>query len=717
MAWYPQFRHEWKSDNDDTLIVDFERDVYYYAPIIVKAQPSPFVIDYPKLKDKFEPVRGNGAEINLISETDGQLLDLIGNDPKEWKVKYYKNGTLEWMGWLVREQFEEPFSESENYPVSLHAANGFALLDEIAYLKSDGSKYTGLATQWDIITEIFTNHWGLIDDVYAVLAGLNTKFEGVEFAAGETILHKTYVKQANYYDEDDPSNPMSCREVLDSILRPYGAYIIQSGIYLYILDVHITAGGGSAYEGLYDNTFTYQADVGIPPLIDIYDDRGVYKTGGTVKTTLPFNYFKFRYSKYKAPELTTHLTDASLLGTGSTFPAYPDTSFYYQPIGTGFYFREYYSSSEWHFDGTGVQGSADIPAGRIMQFKQKIDDEPEQLLNMRNPDYYIWYGSGDSGSAEVSWSDSYVIGNDTTYLKIDAEIKFNNVTNPYDTEPAEALPYIGEVVAAASIDAFIMVGSMSYNRIAGEWAPTIDLTTSERSVKLFAYDESDNVMEQWLPIRTINGSGSVYSSLPNTEESVLIRLQEGVTGNVTMSVQATQQGYHWNEVVKSWTSPQSKTQLLDNAYLRDITIDFVQVGTLSEQTDDPEYFYRFDDSGLTNKTKSITLNHGDSSNETPVDNGALIYSDEHGVKHHIASWSRGGITGSVEELLLDSYINNYSASSIEYDIEIDNPLSLPSLRMTDEYSRSGTIFMYGGGTINPTEQSEKVHLIEVKKDE
>jgi hypothetical protein len=152
-------------------------------------------------------------------------------------------------------------------------------------------------------------------------------------------------------------------------------------------------------------------------------------------------------------------------------------------------------------------------------------------------------------------------------------------------------------------------------------------------------------------------------------------------------------------------------------YIKDFSVDTVEVGTLNPEDEDPEYFYRFDNNLLTNKTKNITLNHGDSSEGTPLDNGALIYKDDFEAYHYIYSWSRGGVTGSVEELLIDSYVNNYFDSSIEMTANLNNLGSYPSLRMEDTLYWTGPIFMYAGGTINPSNDSEELYLIEITKDE
>ena len=102
MAWYVNYTHEWYADNEDVLRIDFLRDLASQPSIVeMSGQPSPFVLSYTS-DDVMSSIKSGGAKLSMLSETDMQYSNpgFIGNDPKEWRVQFYRNSTLEWFGYL-----------------------------------------------------------------------------------------------------------------------------------------------------------------------------------------------------------------------------------------------------------------------------------------------------------------------------------------------------------------------------------------------------------------------------------------------------------------------------------------------------------------------------------------------------------------------------------------------------------------------------------------
>ena len=66
---------------------------------------------------------------------------------------------------------------------------------------------------------------------------------GVTLAASETPLHVLYVTSDNFYDED--GEPMKCREVVESLLRPFALTMTQRDGDIYIYDYNTILSGGS----------------------------------------------------------------------------------------------------------------------------------------------------------------------------------------------------------------------------------------------------------------------------------------------------------------------------------------------------------------------------------------------------------------------------------------------------------------------------------------
>ena len=217
----------------------------------ITGDEDPFYIEYPAV-NIFEPVKGSGCTLNLVSTTDRKFLNLFTANIMEYQIKLYKSGILYWVGYLDSELYSEPFNELTNYTVTFTGSDGFALLERLNYVDGSGNKYTGLVTQWQALQNIL-NKLGLpYKNIYV---GLSTTCTDFTLAAGETLLHKTYTNNNNWYNEDN--EPETARKVLEEILKPYAAFIIQDNANIYITDINTIAGASTASFKKYSSSFTY----------------------------------------------------------------------------------------------------------------------------------------------------------------------------------------------------------------------------------------------------------------------------------------------------------------------------------------------------------------------------------------------------------------------------------------------------------------------------
>jgi len=199
----------------------------------------------------------------------------------------------------------EPYDINFNYQVSLTGNDGFSLMDRFSFLQSDGSNYTGIMSKFDIIKIIF-GEIGLGFTEYRI--ALATTFTGYSGLTASTILHESYIDCANFYDED--KKPMSLREVMESILAPYGAYIRAENTNIYIEDIHTLASGGStSYKRFNFGTFAYSGIIAIPNVKTI-SSIGYKGTGTQIEMSGGVNRQVVTYSPYP---LKTIL-DESLVG-------------------------------------------------------------------------------------------------------------------------------------------------------------------------------------------------------------------------------------------------------------------------------------------------------------------------------------------------------------------------------------------------------------------
>lgn len=223
----------------------------------VKAGSPPFVVQLPDMSNKFQTVRGTGCIINLLSDTDMKFFDgLYHVDPKEFLIYHYIDSVLNWVGYLNPEMFTEPYDQSENYIIQTTGNDGFNLMDRLFFNEADSSQFKGMKSEWELLQIVF----GKIGLPYTdIRIALSTTFADFTGGADVTILHESYIDSANFYDEDE--KPMTLRGVIESILKPYGAFIMQSNGSVYISDVNTMAAGGSVtYQVFNASSYAYISD-------------------------------------------------------------------------------------------------------------------------------------------------------------------------------------------------------------------------------------------------------------------------------------------------------------------------------------------------------------------------------------------------------------------------------------------------------------------------
>jgi len=712
MAWYPHITHEWYSDNEEKLKVDFEKETFNATPTTMSGQPDPFIIEYPN-KEKFDPIRGSGANINLLSETNFQLTSFLGNDPIEWRVRFFSDGVLKWFGYLDRSRYEEPYTEIENYYVNLQATDGLGYLDKIQFLDISGSKYTGHMSQWDVLYLIFQK-WGLLDQITEVRVGLSTLLAKYPKASSETLFHLTQVNMANYYDED--GRAMTCREVLDAILRPYGAYVQISGTYILIYDINYIAGGGdrgASSTTYFNNSFVYAGSwLPISP-VSIHEDLGIYKTGGTLSVQELYKAVDIEYSKYKAEPIETHITDATYYTATQSWVH--DTS------GNDDYYRQYVDShSEWYF----YDAAGNDPKARIIGTKQEDADTPEYNLVVENIDFgnNPQVDATIDGAASASfYAGPWVTGDSDYFIRIKGKMKANTRTDPFNsstgdnpTKPSNAFR-IGVVIRISS-------GSLEGKAFhsSSTWVDWDSEFFEDKINYLYGkvdFDESSN--DVWLDICTANGDDSLYSPHPNTsDEGALFGLEEGVSGYISLYISEKIQGltpilYQDEE---EFTERPDYSEKIRDVWFQELDINVVQKGTLLENDGDINYTTSVT-SSWTNPMETVHLKHGCSGvvEGTPLDQAAMMISSESNYVY-ITSWSRQDETGSIEELLSRSIMSNYSASCKELSLSLNCPSMSISQVIIDPTYLTESFFTPIAARINPTRLSCDYSLVEVKKD-
>ena len=284
---------EYKDDNEIDTRIELQPKGYTGSPVDLEASGDPLIIELKSRDTKFTPcVCSSGANINTYSPNDMQLLDLFTIDTKGVRTLIYKANKLFWCGFLASELYEEDYSNSENYPVSVTANDGFNILDRYNY-----DNINSTPTIWSVVTGII----GGLDLPYDKLfVNIKHEFKGGTGIWGpdetETVLHKVKVMRNNYYDED--KEPLTQLQVLEAILQPFGLICFQSLGSIYILDVTQLHNKNIDFK-VYDcQTFEYVEDVSINKHIDLDISTTLkwYRTGQSISKVGGINKQAVTYS-------------------------------------------------------------------------------------------------------------------------------------------------------------------------------------------------------------------------------------------------------------------------------------------------------------------------------------------------------------------------------------------------------------------------------------
>lgn len=362
---------------------------------------SPFSLEYINAK-KLQPVYGSQATLGLISKSAFQFIDLHTDDMQGYLVKFYRAGSLYWMGWLDSELYAENLSDSPPYPVEFSGAD-FNILERLKFLDASDKPFTDINSLLVQLKRCFDK---LALPFQRLYIGCTTLPEGVALSTSETALHKLYIQSSNFYDEDNEA--MKCREVVESVLRPFGLMMIQRDANVYIFDYNAIK-SGIAMKCYNFSTLSYVGDTAIPFELGDISDIGTV----SVDASLGFE------------EMINNVNITSSI--------YAENSLYDKPINT-----------------ESLSGLQEI--NKKDGYTEEIYSKAEKIENLNNSKFII-YKKTDSDSTLMGAktvynyepgtiqtlfrvkSKEYLVGTEGVYyLNIKSQILINIRTNPFDDD-------------------------------------------------------------------------------------------------------------------------------------------------------------------------------------------------------------------------------------------------------------------------------------------
>lgn len=275
-------------------------------------QEDPLVLKMDEMKTKFVPTNGCGIDLNVVAQYDGQYMNLYTNDKQKYMYEFTKNGKLISRGFMNTEIYSEQYDRNKDYDVTLQFNDGFAVMERISFLDSNGERYRGLKTAWEVM-------WIILGKL-----GINYKYVYVAcdvYEEGMDTLsspyHQKKVNCANYYDEK--GDPMNCREVFDELVKLQRAVCWQNEGCLNIVSVPRLA-AGSFERRRYTSETSAQVLQTINPVITIPTQADWYESDQNLDVVSGFNKATLKYSPYGIENILASISpdiEGNLIGEGS----------------------------------------------------------------------------------------------------------------------------------------------------------------------------------------------------------------------------------------------------------------------------------------------------------------------------------------------------------------------------------------------------------------
>jgi hypothetical protein len=240
------------------------------------------VIEYPKIKDVFEPIRGSRMVITLDQNKSNRsvvqrFIDEVGD--RIFETKLFKNGQTVWSGYLKPDGITESFV-LDYWQITIEAIDGLGYAENIAYLDEDGQPFTGLQREMDIIGRCLQ----LIGQplrirYYDSFLRFSTEDDLPVTDFWKPII-LSYINAERFVKNDQNNSVFTVKEVLIAVLAKYGMCIYQFNNRWYIIRV-------KAYFRPGIKPYTEHVIGTLNPVVNVLSSQNLKTLGSQVNGFMP----------------------------------------------------------------------------------------------------------------------------------------------------------------------------------------------------------------------------------------------------------------------------------------------------------------------------------------------------------------------------------------------------------------------------------------------
>lgn len=705
--WELKYYYTFKDIDNQNYTVQIYEDIPeppIPIPLQVRGDYNPCIINYNNTF-MFNPVCGSGAELSLLSTSDRMFFNLYTDNMMKYQVRVYKTVWITpiysvqspvWFGFLDSENYSEDFSALSNYSVHITANDGFNLLDRMNYQEDETTRYTGIKSHWRTILTILRKLDLPYNYVYVGIS--TTPLEGV-LADYLTIFHKNYNNNANWYNEDN--EPETCRTVLENILKPYGAFIIQKEGNLYITDInHIANPTASFKKYLYDSSLISELEYISTDTINL--NLGDITSIGVQSSNIQFsvesgiNKQVVSYNPYQQSEIFKHNTEDD----------FEDKSIdSYTTKGTSPY--------RWN---ESVLNSSDLfNSFNDAKFCKLQGIDP---INQDIKDYYlkipnrglIGYGLVESPSTlsfSVKSQLPVLIPSEKYYLKLEMKVYFRTLLD-LNNQEEEITKGIGKGELLCKLQIGTEKAAFNYLNLNHSW---VDINDTTGLLKLYFEDivspiENYPINDKWIELKITRPIYLGDAKWKKEELPWLIPISTGLVGG---EIYFDIYGYKVYE-----NTPNQVEGTVEDLRIKDVKITVVDSSGNEVGKTDLEYISKLN-SNFSNEGQKVTTYQGTNVSEFPVQRGNIIVYNSNGAWTYATAFNREGKTEILEKLLLRSIKSNYGSANVNLSIDLPANNQLGYYTYTNYLS--GKKLYPLSNKINLSENTSSLVLREVHKDE
>jgi hypothetical protein len=180
------------------------------------------------VKNALETIRGTGLDIELEADTSLTFEDLYTDEENQYKVRFYRNNALLFLGFLKPDGIYQSFVQ-DRWVMTVSCVDGLGILKDLAFVQENGFHWTGKQRAIDIIYNCLYRTNTFMD----INTAVNVYYAGLIPSDNLDPLTQIYMS-VNRFIKDDNNTIMDCEEVLKSVLDLFNAQITQQDGQWYI---------------------------------------------------------------------------------------------------------------------------------------------------------------------------------------------------------------------------------------------------------------------------------------------------------------------------------------------------------------------------------------------------------------------------------------------------------------------------------------------------